>query len=342
MRAFELSLVKWEVIGHNGIHVSHLQFSDDTTLFIEPKVEFILNLRRILRCFELVCGLKINFHKLCLVKVWKKGSDVVDWAGMLNCRTSLLPITYLGLPLEANPQLLRKDPRQCFSFCQNNEIFALTSSKHGKVYDFGDWHGMKWRWKNLCPPKIQVFGWHLYKGRIMINERLSLLWELCIDPPTLKRTSPVGWSPPPLSSLKFNVDGSSRGNHGPAGIEGVLRDSSGEILCLFSTAVGLCDSNTTEIRAIHKVVQLCSSGPLLRNQRIEIISDYKVAVLWINNKMDFGSYNHVQLIYDIMTHLHFFRNMIVTYNSRRSNSIADLLAKLGSSRKWVILFLGMI
>ena len=38
-------------------------------------------------------------------------------------------------------------------------------------------------------------------------------------------------------------DGSSRGNPGPAGMGGVLRDSKGKILCLYSEYVGIADSN---------------------------------------------------------------------------------------------------
>ena len=33
-----------------------------------------------------------------------------------------------------------------------------------------------------------------------------------------------------MDNLKFNVDGSARGNPGPAGIRGVLRDSKGKVL----------------------------------------------------------------------------------------------------------------
>lgn len=32
-----------------------------------------------------------------------------------------------------------------------------------------------------------------------------------------------------MDNLKFNVDGSARGNPGPAGIRGVLRDSKGKL-----------------------------------------------------------------------------------------------------------------
>ena len=62
-----------------------------------------MNAKRILRCFELISGLKINFHKSCLVRVGKKGANEEDWAGLFRCLESSFPISYLGLPLGGNP-----------------------------------------------------------------------------------------------------------------------------------------------------------------------------------------------------------------------------------------------
>ncbi|KAK2656845.1 hypothetical protein Ddye_009897 [Dipteronia dyeriana] len=49
-----------------------LLFVDDMISFLEPNMEYLLNVKRILRCFELVSGLRVNFHKSCLVRVGKK------------------------------------------------------------------------------------------------------------------------------------------------------------------------------------------------------------------------------------------------------------------------------
>jgi hypothetical protein len=57
-----------------------------------------------LRCFELVSGLKINFHKSCIVKVGKKSVEDVSWSCAFRCSLAFLPITYLGLPLGGNPR----------------------------------------------------------------------------------------------------------------------------------------------------------------------------------------------------------------------------------------------
>ncbi|CAL5416024.1 unnamed protein product [Camellia sinensis] len=61
-------------------------------------------LKEILRSFEIMSGLKINFHKssACGFGV---PEDLVDgFASGLNCSNQKLPFTYLGLPLGVNPR----------------------------------------------------------------------------------------------------------------------------------------------------------------------------------------------------------------------------------------------
>ena len=96
-----MGLIRGESFGRDEVHVSHLQFADDTMIFLKPKIDYVLNLKRILRCFELSSGLKINFHKSCLMSVGKNKRRVELWAGLMNCRAVDLPILYLGLHLGA-------------------------------------------------------------------------------------------------------------------------------------------------------------------------------------------------------------------------------------------------
>ncbi|KAK2657093.1 hypothetical protein Ddye_010145 [Dipteronia dyeriana] len=98
-----LELLNGAFFVNGEVHISHLQFADDMILFLEPKLEYLMNAKRILRCFELALGLKINFYKSCLVRVEKRGAREVDWAGKFRCIEASLPITYLGLPLGGNP-----------------------------------------------------------------------------------------------------------------------------------------------------------------------------------------------------------------------------------------------
>ena len=67
------------------------------------------------------------------------------------------------------------------------------------------------------------------------------------------------WYPHLEGILKFNVDGSSRGKPVQAEIRGVLRNSEGEVLLMFSKNIGVCDSNEAEVLAILKGLKLFST-----------------------------------------------------------------------------------
>ncbi|XP_072064506.1 uncharacterized protein [Arachis hypogaea] len=110
------------LVGSDNIELSHLQFADDTILFCPQKMETLVNYKRLLRCFELMSGLSINFDKSSLisvncansrlVKIWKPIIDKVEdklslWkAKSLNKADKLvliksvlnsLPVYYLSL-----------------------------------------------------------------------------------------------------------------------------------------------------------------------------------------------------------------------------------------------------
>ncbi|KAI9180584.1 hypothetical protein LWI28_006240 [Acer negundo] len=157
------------------------------------------------------------------------------------------------------------------------------------------------------------------------------LKESCVDPVRLRKTNLVSWTPPCHDCLMFNVDGYTRVQPGPAGIDGVLRDSKGHILCLFSLCVGSLDSNSTEILAIHKALQLCASNPSIALSKVSIVSDSKTAVSWSNNKDSFGSFSHLNTILDIKDILSSFQNFEIFFRPRSANAFADGLAKRGSS-----------
>ncbi|KAK2634867.1 hypothetical protein Ddye_029659 [Dipteronia dyeriana] len=79
-KACEHKLIKGVLFGKNAVHISHLQFADDTIFFLEPKMEVLLNAKRDLRCFELASDLRINFHKSCIIRVGKKWTNEEEWA----------------------------------------------------------------------------------------------------------------------------------------------------------------------------------------------------------------------------------------------------------------------
>ncbi|KAK3221705.1 hypothetical protein Dsin_008730 [Dipteronia sinensis] len=100
---------------------------------------------------------------------------------------------------------------------------------------------------------------------------------------------------------------------------------------MFSLYVGIQDSNTAELLAIHKAVELCCSVSACVGRNLVIESDSMVAVSWINGK-GIGNFKLVNLIYDIRSNLKFLKGE-VKFRSRASNQFADNLAKMGSGEK---------
>lgn len=80
---------------------SHLFFAKNTLIFCQPETRSLILLRCILACFQAVSGLKINLHKSELVILGAGDDDMGYLNATLNCRSSNLPINYLGAPLGA-------------------------------------------------------------------------------------------------------------------------------------------------------------------------------------------------------------------------------------------------
>ena len=129
----------------------------------------------------------------------------------------------------------------------------------------------------------------------MIFENLN---NWCNDVKPSKPYKVANWSPPLNESLNFNVDGLTRTEEGCAGIGGVLRNLKGGVLCSFSVFIGNSEAISSKVWAIHKAYSLCMSKPSLLGRNIQILSDSRLAVDWVN-KEDFGNLNLVNTIYDI-------------------------------------------
>ena len=68
-KALNLGFIESIKGGREGLDLSHLQFADDTILFCLAKTEVLLNYRRILACFGVKFGLKINYEKSVLIPI---------------------------------------------------------------------------------------------------------------------------------------------------------------------------------------------------------------------------------------------------------------------------------
>ncbi|GKV43845.1 hypothetical protein SLEP1_g51093 [Rubroshorea leprosula] len=95
----------WGVkIGDGELEVSHLQFADDTLFMGEATEDNVWTVKCIMRAFELVSRLKINYRKSSLIGVNIDEDWIRSMAWMMNYKTESLPCKYLGMPLGANPK----------------------------------------------------------------------------------------------------------------------------------------------------------------------------------------------------------------------------------------------
>jgi hypothetical protein len=101
-RAVESSRLNGFQVGRNGVVISHLQYADDTLCLGEATVGNLWTLKAILRGFEMVSGLKVNFLKSSILGV-NVSADFMRLASVfLDSRIGSVPFKYLGLPVGAN------------------------------------------------------------------------------------------------------------------------------------------------------------------------------------------------------------------------------------------------
>ncbi|XP_050222864.1 uncharacterized protein LOC126672962 [Mercurialis annua] len=125
--------------------ISILQFADDTLLFIRHDLDMIKNLLRVLRCFELVSGLAINYQKSSILGV-NVDDDSLLWSPNLR----------ISLPFgRATISVLDRYMKR-FLWCGNVEGNGICKISWDKVclpYDKGGLNLIPFRLKNqslLC------------------------------------------------------------------------------------------------------------------------------------------------------------------------------------------------
>jgi hypothetical protein len=83
------------------MRISHLLFADDTLIFCEASPDNLIDLRAILTWFEATLGLRVSLGKSELAQVGEV-PHLEALAEIFGCKTSALPMKYLGLPLGAH------------------------------------------------------------------------------------------------------------------------------------------------------------------------------------------------------------------------------------------------
>ncbi|GLT50540.1 hypothetical protein SLA2020_240210 [Shorea laevis] len=96
-------LIQGIEVGNKGLTISLLQFVDDTVILGKANGENIFIVKTILRWFELMSRLRINFRKSSIVRFnvaqrWLNGA-----ANVLRFGVGELPFVYLEMPVGGNP-----------------------------------------------------------------------------------------------------------------------------------------------------------------------------------------------------------------------------------------------
>lgn len=76
-----------------------IQYADDTLIIMKACQKEIFSLKGILQSFASSTGLRINFHKSCMIPINVPEEKTEILAGTFGCNIGSLPFTYLGLPV---------------------------------------------------------------------------------------------------------------------------------------------------------------------------------------------------------------------------------------------------
>ncbi|XP_071695782.1 uncharacterized protein [Rutidosis leptorrhynchoides] len=86
-------------IGHDNLNITHLQYADDTIFFGEWNKRNAKYISKLLKCFENISGLKVNFRKSKLYGIGTSTTETEQMACYMNCSAGHTPFSYLGLPI---------------------------------------------------------------------------------------------------------------------------------------------------------------------------------------------------------------------------------------------------
>ncbi|KAJ0853618.1 putative RNA-directed DNA polymerase [Helianthus annuus] len=86
----------------DGTVISHLFYADDALILGEWSDSNVIKVARILRCFYICSGLRININKSNLYGIGTSDSETNNTALVLGCKRGDFPFDYLGIRVGAN------------------------------------------------------------------------------------------------------------------------------------------------------------------------------------------------------------------------------------------------
>jgi ribonuclease HI len=145
------------------------------------------------------------------------------------------------------------------------------------------------------------------------------------------------WKLPPEGSLKLNFDGASKGNLGRTGTGGVIRDSQGKIIPLYTGSLGNSTNNTAEFGALETDLEILHQEGMTN----VIVEGDSMLVINIVRKLQNGTIvgkiqRHWRLAYSlqkIQEHLQTGIIVELRWVRRSTNGLADRIANEGVDKE---------
>ncbi|KAJ0518638.1 putative RNA-directed DNA polymerase [Helianthus annuus] len=106
-RAKEIGVFDGLACTSNGPLLSHFMYADDVIFIGKWSIQNAKNLNRLLRCFYLASGLRVNLGKSSLYGVGVDGNEIHNMASILRCKSGSLPFKHLGLQVGVNMNLIK-------------------------------------------------------------------------------------------------------------------------------------------------------------------------------------------------------------------------------------------
>lgn len=94
-------------LGSNGCKITHLQYADDVILFLNDDYSSVLGAKRILQCFHVLFGMKVNFSKSQVYGFHTEQTLMQKCALKLQCLQGRIPFKYLGAYIRSLPTSIK-------------------------------------------------------------------------------------------------------------------------------------------------------------------------------------------------------------------------------------------
>lgn len=101
------NLFRGITLKEGSVQMTHLQFADDVILFLNDDYSSILGIKRILQCFQVISGMKVNFTKSQVYAFHIDAEVKKKWALKLQCILGSVPFKYLGANIGASPSSIQ-------------------------------------------------------------------------------------------------------------------------------------------------------------------------------------------------------------------------------------------